>query len=118
MNSRFQPALAAGLETIQQSTLWVDNMQLLAQQHVGCPTAVQRHESIRPIRHACVCSMRRPSQQHKYIKLGSSQSVSLSKHPALMPTFRHAQQCCMAQAKNVDGLELPNPQVDTITTML
>lgn len=85
-------------------------MKLLAQQHVGCPTAVQRHELARPIRYARVCSMRRPLQQQTYIKLGSSQSVSLSKRPALMPTFRHAQQCCMAQAKNEDGLELPNSQ--------
>lgn len=85
-------------------------MKLLVQQHVGCPTAVQRHELARPIRYARVCSMRRPLQQQTYIKLGSSQSVSLSKRPALMPTFRHAQQCCMAQAKNEDGLELPNSQ--------
>ncbi len=93
-------------------------MKLLAQQHVGCPTAIQRHESARPVRHARVSSIRRPLQQHKYIKLGSSQSVSLSKHPALTPTIRHAQQCCMAQAKNEDRLELPNSQVDTITMML
>lgn len=93
-------------------------MKLLAQQHVGCPTAVQRQESARPIRHARVCSMRRPPQQQKYTKLGSSQSVSLSERPALMPTFRHAQQCCMAQAKNEDGLQPPNSQVDTITMML
>ncbi|DBA95928.1 TPA: hypothetical protein ACH3X1_001454 [Trebouxia sp. C0004] len=84
-------------------------MKLLAQQNVSCPTAVQRHESARPIRHARVCSIRRPLQQHKYIKLGSSQSVSLSKHPALTPTIRHTQHCCMAQA-NEDGLELPNSQ--------
>ena len=93
-------------------------MKLLAQQHVGCPTAIQRYDSARPIRHARVCSIGRPLQQHKYIKLGSSQSVSLSKHPALTPTFRQAQQCCMAQAKSEDGLELPKSQVDTTTAML